>query len=66
MTLVQALKRAVDDRDMEALRQATNLMRFGFGMNYAQSFAFARKHTGIDQRAWDQLLYEADNKESTR
>ncbi len=62
-TLVKMIQDAVETCDQEALRRATNLMRFGLGMNYAQSFAFAHKHTGIEQPAWDQLLYDCDSEE---
>jgi hypothetical protein len=61
MRLDDALKRAVQERNLRMIVKVVDLLRFKSGLTYAQTFAFVNQVTGIDEAAWEGLLYEADN-----
>ena len=65
MTLKEAIKKAVDEDNATLAGRCADTMRFGFGLDYNESFAMVEKITGTDVATWDSLLYRADYEEQS-
>ena len=64
MTLKDAIKKAVRERDAQAALSIAEHCRSS-GMNYDGTYAWVRKHTDIALPEWDALLYEAETVDET-
>lgn len=58
-TIGEALKAAIESRDAEQIGRIVESLRLR-GLNYPQTYAMAKKLTGIELPEWDALLEEAD------
>ena len=59
-TIGEALKEAIEKRDAESIGRIADTLR-ARGLNYPQTYAMAKKLTGIELAEWDALLEEAEN-----
>lgn len=59
-TIGEALKAAIESRDVEKIGMIVDNLR-ARGLNYPQTYAMAKKLTGIELPEWDALLEEVDN-----
>jgi hypothetical protein len=59
MTIKELLETAVRGRSPGAAARAVDALR-ARGLTYRRTFELARELTGIDEAAWEALLYEAE------
>ena len=59
------LCKAIRERDAGIIGVLVDQLRFGFGLNYEQTYLLAFELVGITRADWDALLYEADLEESS-
>lgn len=61
MRLDEALKRAVAEHNAIMAGRCADVLRYRYGMTYAQVFAFVCEHVpGMTGSRWESLMYEAD------
>lgn len=60
MTLIEAIKKAVDERNLRMVNKLLDTLRFKHGFNYQDTFDLFHKHTGLDAAQFENLCYEAD------
>ena len=63
MTLGEALKRAIEERNHRMAGRIVDRLRFSHGWNYQKTYGLAQKLTGIDLAEWDALMEAADHEE---
>lgn len=64
MTIGEALKKAIDERNPAMAGRIVDNLRFRFGMRYADAYGMAHRLTGISEADWEGLMYEADQEEA--
>jgi hypothetical protein len=60
MTMRQAIKSAVTERNATLAGQVADKLRFRYGMNYEESLEVVQAVVPVDRADWDALLYAAD------
>ena len=60
MTIVEAVKKAVEDDDPRLAGAVADTLRFKAGLDYNGTYAFAHEHTGVGEAEWEGLMYRAD------
>ena len=58
MTLAQATKKAVDQKDWKKLDCLMEKMRFSIGMTYWDMAEYFKKHCGLDLPEFETLMQE--------
>lgn len=60
MKVKAALKRIVQERDLQMISRIVDALRYKNKMTYEETYALFHKHTGISRADFEALMYEAD------
>ena len=58
--MIEAIKRAYEERSAVRAGQISETLRFRFGYSYADQIALVER-AGIERNDWDELVRESEN-----